>query len=1332
MKRYALLAALLACAAPAAAQSPPPPIRNVQINGTNWSPPRPTINFVGASYADNPTDNRADITVGGGGGGSVFSVTGTSPITCSPTTGAVTCGHATSGISAATYGSASAVPVCAYNATGHATSCSNTSIAIGASQVTSGTLPVARGGTNATSGGSLGSVACWGSGNAYAFTAAPSSTHDVLHGTPSGTGVATWGQVALDTEVSGTLPIANGGTGSSTRNFVQTTGDETVAGIKTFSSTPVALGLTATPTPTGPGYLLFTDSGTATGDYETNQTGIRFQLANEITTATNLTGWYAKLNFPSAPVKRWASVLATTSSVYIEMSPNGDYSGAWWAQYRSGAPQVTLAGSWKLLPEWDGTDAVHHYGTVLGGAWALGEYDGDKYWRAVGALIHDSPTAVLGTSGAITWQPVTSGEQGIIVSSGNVSSITLSAPADSYTPRTIDAIHLRLLLKQGNAAHTWPSTITGATLPAGIGPKPSRGTGEVDVVDCTYSATLTTYLCDVRAFGAVPTWEPYSAFLAAQAALGTNGLVARTGSGTAAARSVACGSSTCTVANADGSAGNPTVTVASTTINGTTCTPGGSCSPTATATNALTLGTGLGGTSYNGSSPVTASVTYGTSSGTATQGNDTRLLPAPSAAGKVCYDTGSAYACIAAGSSGQCLKSGGAGAPTWGSCSAGGTDATSLQGVAVSASAPSDTNVLCYSSGSNQWQPCATSSPPAAGTAGNLQISNGSAWASVAMSGDATIAGSGALTLANSGVSAATYGSATQVPVCAIDAKGRATSCTNTSIAIAASQVTSGQLAAARGGTGQDTSASTGVPRVSAGTWSILAALTAALGGTGLDTSASTGVPSISAGTWSVAARLSAALGGTGIDSSASTGVATASAGTWSFLAQLSVALGGTGQATLTNHGVLVGAGTSAITQLAAAAAGTLLAGQGASSDPAFTATPTLGVAGTTLGSLGLAGNTSGTVTIKPQAAAGTYNFNLPTGAGTSGQPLLSGGGGTTAQTYGTLGTTYGGTGQDFSACTGVPTLSSGTASCSSLVPVARGGTNASSVGSAGSLAYSSGGTSYGFSNAYTSGYVWTSGGTGAPVAVQTVPIANGGTNATAVGSAGSIPYSSGGTSYGFSSAYTSGYVWTSGGTGAPVAVQSVPVANGGTGLTSCTTGDLNYCSASNTVSALALGTAGRTLVVNAGATAPTWGHFLDLYKACTSNTTGGAAANCAFDVLPSGLGSSNTKSFRGTITCRISSNGSGGGTVALTAGTSGSGSTDVLLSQSITAGTTSAGTIYGDKSDGSELGTKADSTRSYNLYLDGGSTVTVTLGAPSGTVSAAVVVQCFLSGVTM
>lgn len=55
---------------------------------------------------------------------------------------------------------------------------------------------------------------------------------------------------------------------------------------------------------------------------------------------------------------------------------------------------------------------------------------------------------------------------------------------------------------------------------------------------------------------------------------------------------------------------------------------------------------------------------------------------------------------------------------------------------------------------------------------------------------------------------------------------------------------------------------------------------------------------------------------------------------------------------------------------------------------------------GGSLGQFLLLGDSSGTITIQPQSAAGTYNFNLPITAGTSGHVLTSGGGGATAMTW--------------------------------------------------------------------------------------------------------------------------------------------------------------------------------------------------------------------------------------------------------------------------------------------------------------------------------------------
>ncbi len=70
-----------------------------------------------------------------------------------------------------------------------------------------------------------------------------------------------------------------------------------------------------------------------------------------------------------------------------------------------------------------------------------------------------------------------------------------------------------------------------------------------------------------------------------------------------------------------------------------------------------------------------------------------------------------------------------------------------------------------------------------------------------------------------------------------------------------------------------------------------------------------------------------------------------------------------------------------------------------------------VGAASGRTGAILMYGTTSGTVTVKPVDAAGTYNFNLPITAGAAGQVLTSQGGGSTAMTWGAGG---GSGGQNF------------------------------------------------------------------------------------------------------------------------------------------------------------------------------------------------------------------------------------------------------------------------------------------------------------------------------
>jgi hypothetical protein len=72
--------------------------------------------------------------------------------------------------------------------------------------------------------------------------------------------------------------------------------------------------------------------------------------------------------------------------------------------------------------------------------------------------------------------------------------------------------------------------------------------------------------------------------------------------------------------------------------------------------------------------------------------------------------------------------------------------------------------------------------------------------------------------ITNTGLTASTYGSASSVPVIAFNAQGQATSVTDTSIAIAATQITSGVLAPANGGTGLSSPGTAGNVLTSTGT----------------------------------------------------------------------------------------------------------------------------------------------------------------------------------------------------------------------------------------------------------------------------------------------------------------------------------------------------------------------------------------------------------------------------------------------------------------------------------------------------------------------------------
>ena len=199
-----------------------------------------------------------------------------------------------------------------------------------------------------------------------------------------------------------------------------------------------------------------------------------------------------------------------------------------------------------------------------------------------------------------------------------------------------------------------------------------------------------------------------------------------------------------------------------------------------------------------------------------------------------------------------------------------------------------------------------------------------------------------------------------------------------------------------------------------------------------------------------------------------------------------------------------------------------------------------------------LAGGVAGS--IPWQSAAGTTGF---TAAGTSGYLLKSNG--TTAPTW------------------------------LQTIPVANGGTGTATAPTQYGVVYASTTSAYASTEAGTAGQVLTSNGTSAPTWSSNI----GGTAATATnlagGAAGTIPWQSTAGTTGFTAAGTSGYLLKSNGTSAPTWLQTIPVANGGTGATSATVqGGVVYGSSTTAMASTAAGTTGQVLTSN-GTSAPTW-----------------------------------------------------------------------------------------------------------------------------------------------
>jgi len=417
---------------------------------------------------------------------------------------------------------------------------------------------------------------------------------------------------------------------------------------------------------------------------------------------------------------------------------------------------------------------------------------------------------------------------------------------------------------------------------------------------------------------------------------------------------------------------------------------------------------------------------------------------------------------------------------------------------------------------------------------------------------------------------AGTYGSASQVPVLVTNASGQVTSVTNTSIAIAGNQITSGTIDTAR--LSGSYTGITGVGTLTAGTWNA-SVIGVVYGGTGAATLTGyvkgTGTAALTASSTIPSSDIT----GLGTMSTQNANNVAITGGTIATLTSpIAVGSGGTGASTLT--GYVKGTGTAALTASSTIPSGDIsglgtMATQNANAVAITGGTINGATIGATTASTGAftfistSSSTSTTPTLSfnasnsPYAAGATISGsylqhllqNKSATAGASTNYVLSNDSGTDSTFYGEFGMNSSvfsastpadffsiNNGVYFSGHDGDVTIGSGNG-FKSYFAWGTTGQSAHVINAVGAIGLStnlgttpalSGTTGYG-----TSGQALVTAGSASAATWGTVGINGGGTNGTATPTAGAIPYGTG-TAYAFTAAGTSGYVLTSNGASAP------------------------------------------------------------------------------------------------------------------------------------------------------------------------------------------------------
>lgn len=769
---------------------------------------------------------------------------------------------ATSGVSAGTYGNASSKTVTVVvDAFGRVTSASDQTIMITASNITGGTLAVAQGGTGSATL-TLHSVLI-GAGTLPVTNVAVGSSNTVLHGNTSAD--PTFSAVSLTADVSGTLPLGSGGTGAT--SFANTSipfSNGTILTSSTgfqYTDSSHQINLQPSPANSSAGINLYGQTANVINpDQATGTTGADLTVfgGSGNQGSSNNSGGNLKIG-------GGASTGTGSSKVFIDTATPGVTGGTVHSpsvKVTVDGPGNVVVGTANLTNSaTDGffyaprTASAPPTGTPTGYTGAspvtVGD-DNNLYWYSGGAWREAAASA--GTVTSITFSTGLTG--GTITGSGTVAIATTGVTAGTYgsasvVPQIVVNAQGQITSESDQSIALSAAAITSGTLAI------ARG-GTNSSTSLTNNQLMYSTSGAIKELGAMTNGQiavgvtsaaPSIVSMSGDATLASSGALTLATSGVTAGTYGAASIIPVVVVDAKGritSETNTNIAISAAQVtSGTLAVAQGGTGSTSYAAKVIPYsdGTNL----ISSASDLSYSALHKTLFiGEADDGASHGIILDPTNAQILRVGTngsgldGSAFQ-INAGSGNGTNKNGGnlilgGGVPTGSGTSSVTIQTGSSAATSTHFTADGPGNVV-IGSGSNLtnsatdgflYAPLTASAPPAGtptsytgsapltvGDDNKFYWYAGGAWRTATGTGTITnvtagtgltgggSSGSVTLNIATSGVTAGTYGTATQTPTVVVDATGRVTSASNTSIALSAAAITSGTLAIARGGTNQ-------------------------------------------------------------------------------------------------------------------------------------------------------------------------------------------------------------------------------------------------------------------------------------------------------------------------------------------------------------------------------------------------------------------------------------------------------------------------------------------------------------------------------------------------